>query len=534
MRSFLLTSLTLACALGATFSVMAADEATASAPEEREPAAARRVNYEVEFESEAKRAAALARSGDPGGAAQRFYQLSVDPRYSKSRIQAKYLLGLALADMQLYQPAAFQFIEVLKSSDQRFQRKALERLVIIADQLGNDGLLQFAISRVRIADIPSELRDLVYYRMAEIKLRAGQYQEAVRGFENIRPRTAYFPKARYMAALAIAQNKQPEKAAEMFAELEGYLADRPVNDDSRVAAQLGRARSLYQAGRHEEALQAYRRIPRDSKHWHDALFESAWAMLRATRFRSLLGTMESLQSHFYDDYFMPEALMLRSIVYLYICQFNEMEKTLDTFEKVYKPVQQRLVAFLRINSGPVSVYRDLARVLGEYDQYVEGKRSTTGLALPWMLYSYVAKDGEFQRHASYLKRLKDEEQAIASMGDWRFSPIGRYSIKILSLRIANAEKTAGQIARARLLAAQNLLRDQFEQLGFARYELISAQKSGLEKKVAGKDLATSRVDHGQSRSFYTQNGFEYWPMKNREYWRDEIGSIYFLGVRGCE
>jgi tetratricopeptide (TPR) repeat protein len=501
--------------------------------EDRSPASNGR-GYASEFDEEVRRAATASKAGDHADATQRFFRLTNDPRFAAQRVQARYMFGLALIEMKLFQAAAFQFIEVIRSKDSKFSARAIEKLAYVADQLNNETLMNFAISRVKIAEFPATLKDMLYFRIGEAKLNAKDYREAIRGFENVRTSTAYYVRARYMMGLAYAQSKDPLRAAEVFEQLLQHLSNRPVNDPQVVAAMLGRARALYQGQKFEESLKVYRQVPKDSPQWHEALFESSWAMLQGTRFRSVLGNMESLHSDFYEDFFMPEALMLRAIVYLYICQFDEMTKTLDAFEALYNPVQQKLVNFVRLNVNSVNVYREVDKIASEYEMYLDDKKAKRELLLPFMVARRVIKDGEFRNHKEYINRLNAEERIVAQNSDWKSSSVGRYVQKIISLRKASAERAAGVVARKILIQSQNELRDQFEQLGFARYELLAAQKAGIEKKITGKDLPVNRLDEEKTRSFYTQNGYQYWPMKKREYWRDEVGNIYYLGVRSCE
>jgi hypothetical protein len=77
------------------------------------------------------------------------------------------------------------------------------------------------------------------------------------------------------------------------------------------------------------------------------------------------------------------------------------------------------------------------------------------------------------------------------------------------------------------------LTDMFEQYNFARYEMLNGKKEQLKKKIQGKGIITAHVDDSKNRSFYIQNGYEYWPFRG-EYWLDEIGDYHYLGTQGCE
>ena len=115
-----------------------------------------------------------------------------------------------------------------------------------------------------------------------------------------------------------------------------------MTDKARVDALMGKARIFYQKKNWDEAIEAYRTVPRDSEFWHDTIFESSWAMLRSGRFRSAMSNFQTLHSAFYENFYLPESLLLRSIVYLYICKYDEMDKTLNLFGRIYKPVYHNI------------------------------------------------------------------------------------------------------------------------------------------------------------------------------------------------
>jgi len=55
----------------------------------------------------------------------------------------------------------------------------------------------------------------------------------------------------------------------------------------------------------------------------------------------------------------------------------------------------------------------------------------------------------------------------------------------------------------------------------------------LKMKLAGKDLQSEQIDEKIDRTFYVQNGYEYYPFQG-EYWLDEIGNYHYLGKQSCE
>src|ERR1700677_4154189 len=133
------------------------------------------------------------------------------------------------------------------------------------------------------------------------------------------------------------------------------------------------------------AVELYREIPKDTQAWHDALFESSWAHIRAAQFRSVLSNLQSLHSPFYEDFYLPESILLRGIVYLYICQYDEMEKTLALFERIYQPVQTQLEEFTNTVSDPITYFNEIEKVSKNYENYKSNSRGRNTLRVPFLV-----------------------------------------------------------------------------------------------------------------------------------------------------
>ncbi len=294
----------------------------------------------------------LAKAGKYVEASQRLFQLSYSPRYRDRRMQIKYILGMTLHQLKLNQVSAFQFIGVVKEGNNKYIKQSLERLSLAADALGDDTLLNYAISRVNVDEFPRAHRDMLHYRIGEYQMRNRQYEEAARSFDRVAKGHNLYNTARYQQGLALAESGQTDRALATFEELLQARSSANVTDKARVAALMGKARVLYQRQAWDQAIESYREVPRDSEFWHDTIFESSWAMLRSGRFRSALSNFHSLHSAFYEDFYLPESLLLRSIVYLYICKYDEMDKVLNLSTAFISRFTIRSIKCSTTSTGP--------------------------------------------------------------------------------------------------------------------------------------------------------------------------------------
>lgn len=472
-------------------------------------------------------ALALARSGNYEQASNALFQLARRAELQAERPQLKYVLGVMLMEMKLNQVAAFQFVDVIRMGNSKYVKLAIQKLSVVADTLGDDTLLNYAVSKVDLNDFPSQNKDMLYFRIGEIKMKARDFNNAFELFSKVSTGSRYYNQAVFQKGLAQLESNQVDTALQTFQTLLSTRENAPVTDTNKVSAQIGIARSLYQKQDWDGAIEAYAQVPRDHFLWHDALFESSWAMLRAARFRSVLSNFHSLHSSYYEDFYIPESLLLRAIVYLYICKYDEMEKVLSLFESTYGPIRARIGDFIRANNDAMEYYLEIER--GQ--KVKKGEKAL--LRLPYNVVKNISEQGNVKRSVYYVKRLNDEKGRIDANPGYKNTPVGQYALKVINNRQKNAKLAVGDMVKAHLLNMRVELRDLYEQAGFIRYEMINGKKETLKTKLSGKDLPAEQIDEKIDRTFYVQNGYEYYPFQG-EYWLDEIGNYHYLGKQSCE
>lgn len=472
----------------------------------------------------------LSQNGQYQQAAIQLFSLARRSELANERAQIKYILGLMLSEMKLNQVAAFQFVDVIRTNNLKYTKLAIEKLAAVADELGDDTLINYAMSRVDVTEVPEANRDMIQYRIGEIKMRAKRFDEAIKSFSQIGVGSRYYSQALHQKGLAYLEMGKADQALQVFQGMYSARRKASVTDTNKVAAQLAIARALYQKKDWDEAVVAYSEIPRDHFLWHEALYEQTWAMLRGARFRSALSNFQSLQSPFYEDDYNPESLILRSIVYLYICKYDEMEKVLSLFEKTYVPARSQISVFLNNHANPLTYY-------SEIEKWQSIKKSTEeerpALKIPYMVANDISNSGTVRRALNYLKRLELEKRAIESNPALRNTGIGKYAVKVINNRSRNTKITIGELAKVQMSNMRTELKDYAEQASFVRYEMISAQKEVVKKRIERTNLPEAKIDDNKSRSFYVQNGYQYYPYED-EYWLDELGNYHFLGKSSCE
>ncbi len=470
--------------------------------------------------------ASLMGNGNYEKAAQLLYVLMRRQEMAPFATRMRYLLGVAMTEMKYYQVAAFQFVHVIKSNDSQYLKPALERLSVAADYLGDETLLNYALSKIQVADFPAAYQDILFFRLGEIKLKNGEFDEALKSFAKVGAQSKYRDQARFKLGLTLLEAQRPLDAIKVYLSMLEQKSNAKVTDVNRVSTILALARSYYQAKKWDESIEFYRKVPRDTEMWHDAMFEVSWAYLQSAKFRSSLSNFQTLHSTYYEEFYLPESLLLRGIIYLYICKYDEMEKVLDLFEKSYGKVRSTIAELINDTKDPIFFFEELERAA----QYRKN-HGKINFKIPFNAAKHILDEGDVHRSMEYLRLLMIEKNRLEK-STFGKTAIGQYSLKIIYNRLKNSKQTIGELIKDHLIIMNAELGDLAEQGSFARYEMINGRKEQLKKKIAGRS-ATQQIDEDRQRSFYIQNGYEYWPFKG-EYWLDELGSYQYLGKQSCE
>ena len=205
-----------------------------------------------------------------------------------------------------------------------------------------------------------------------------------------------YAKARYNLGLAYAEMNQIRQAVSSFDDI--LSQSSYSNDPLRVSALMGKARVYYQAQRWSLATRFYRQVPKDSSAWHDMLTENSWALLRAGKFRSALNGFHTLHSSYYKDRYQPESFLLRAIIYMYICKYNEMARVTHLFNVIYKPVRQWVNSYVKSRS-PQKYYSDVIHAVNT--------RSST---FPKAIALRIFRENDFRLLNKYLNHLKKKKK----------------------------------------------------------------------------------------------------------------------------
>lgn len=137
----------------------------------------------------------------------------------------------------------------------------------------------------------------------------------------------------WQMALGLALNQDIAKAAKILAHLMKSDSAQVISSDLQ---NITAARLLYQRGLLGPAITYYSRVPKKSEYWFTAQEESAWAYIRKGEPQNALAVTQTLMEPNFAPQVGPEAVFLRSLAYLKVCDYQGVVKIINEFRRRFR------------------------------------------------------------------------------------------------------------------------------------------------------------------------------------------------------
>ena len=303
--------------------------------------------------------------GDWPTASVLFYDLVSDKSFESSPRRPDALFYLADS---LYQQgnlaSARLYLRQLLTLDSPRYKEALSRYLEVTARLNDWGDLEPYLARARGPDgkLPPEV-GYVYgkWLLRRSDLPPQQRRErAEETFGQLIGEGARFRLASlYFLGVLRVQVRDWNGAAQRFTEV---TAGKPADErDQRVIelGQLSLGRVLVEQGKYAEAADRYQNIPEDSPNFPEALYEMAWAKVRAENYEGARNATEILLLVAPDSPLAPEAQILQGNLLLKLKRYKEATETYQGVITTYAPVRDEIDGLLAVHKDPVTYFDNL-------------------------------------------------------------------------------------------------------------------------------------------------------------------------------
>lgn len=357
--------------------------------------------------------------------------------------------------------------------------------------------------------------------------------QAIAAYGSVKVTDRYFFPAKYQQGmLYLDLGKNAEAIAAMKAII--YPTSQDLSSLSNIErtkitadANMALGRIYYEMRQFSLSTKHYRMIDRTSDQFYDALFEQSWSLFMAGFPNHALGTLHSVRSPFFKETFNPEATMLASIIYYWMCRYNDS--------------RNELADFLEYHQGPIkalSEFLDRKALTDEtaynlFENTVTGV-SSEGLGMPRTLLNSAAQQDSMMHVRDQYASVLTELQRLELKGVFG----NKENIATPRSYLDQWSNTLKADTGRRFLTELREMRREFERLHdqaqFLYLELLMSQKDQL----LGKEFhGSSKIDKLSRRENIAGWGqqTQAWASDDKmEYWQDELGFHIFRTQPLCK
>ncbi len=292
-------------------------------------------------------------------------------------------------------------------------------------------------------------------------------------------------------------------------------------------AWLSLARIYYSTKHWDSALAAWNRVPQSSEYYLDAVFEESWAFFQVDQLARALGNIHTINSPYFDEYFYPESLVLKSVIYFGQCMYEDAQDTVTEFRHKYEPIQQELQVALAKFKDNKSFFEFLRKVHQKKDStkdLMDDGEEEKIMGFSPDIFSVIRgalDDRTLLRNLEYVSILEKEEKKLKKMpAMFVNSAAGTRIQQDINTAKDVAIDNTGNLARSRYERLVEEINDLLNQTTRVEVEILNALRGALDMELKTEQQLTGP----QTEQATIESDAEHvlWPFEG-EYWRDELG-----------
>lgn len=369
--------------------------------------------------------------------------------------------------------------------------------------------------------LPPEFGNNWSYVVGNAYQAQGKNDLAKAAYEKLVMQDRYFLTAQYqLAMMAIEANKTQEAetylnailnpTAQSLAEIRQSELTEMINYTTMALGRL-----YYQDQKFLESAKHYRQVRKSSKLYYNALFEQSWSLFMSGSLKHALGTLYAVNAPYFKDQFNPEARVLESMIYYWMCRYDDARAVLAEFADGNREAIDSLGVWLdRQRLTPETSYQ-------LFENLITGV-SSESIGIPVKIL-HTAADSDTMllvrdQYAALIEELQELE-AFGIYGNKQDYEI--YKAQLLK-RAEDRRREIGKLFLAELQGLKLHFDELFEQSQFLYLELLMSQKEQILGRELHADTKVTRVTDKDAFSGWSKKT-QSWQDNKNEYWWDEIG-----------
>jgi tetratricopeptide (TPR) repeat protein len=404
---------------------------------------------------------------------------------------------------------------------------ALKAAVNLARRLDAGFIIAPGVSRLDTSAVGKGYRGPAMYWVGAWHLKNNKFTASKAYLSLVPKNTQYYARARMLEGIILTHPDNPSRnPALAIAPLAGALAaaDRDAEDNTEwQVINLNLARTYYALGNFERAIEHFEKTPRSSALWHESLYEAAWSYFRLGRLSGALSHLQTVDSPFYDGTYHPDATLLRTLLFYYLCKYIDGQTMLNDFTALHYPMAKEMeTAVKAARKDPTGLFKSI------YSW--RSSRTEDGIKLPEPVKQLFETDQDLVRVGDYLMSIQKELARTEEFGTgWEKSKLRKNLEAALKARMKLATDTKGAAALAKVESLLSSLQGHLGNAELYKVEMITAEKNLYDAAYQGRlldKIAKRAVDPD------VPTGYRFWPFVG-EYWADELGWYEINTINEC-
>jgi tetratricopeptide (TPR) repeat protein len=382
-------------------------------------------------------------------------------------------------------------------------------------------LEDLARSLKNIKSLPPAFENDWHYILGNAYWADGKNHLAANHYEKLTMQDRYYMPAQYhLGIIRFSQGETGKAQARLKSIIDPTSRSvTPIQDYDKVEmwnyTNMALGRIFYETKNFIRAAKYYRRVTKTSPLFYDALFEQSWALFMGGSPKHALGSLYGVHSPYYKNLFTPESKVLESMIYFWMCRYDEARNALADFAENHSEGVESLGKYLdRQRLSPESAYQ-------LFENLIAGV-SSTSLGIPRNVLQTAAEKDSMLLVRDQYATLVAEIDRLQSIGFFGMTDhIKPQEDRLMAINNKLRRKIGEQFL-VELKALKDHYDDLYSQSQFLYLELLMSQKEHL----LGRELhANTKVREAASKeslrgwSMRSQS----WEDSKQEYWWDEIG-----------
>lgn len=420
--------------------------------------------------------------------------------------EAYALLGDLFSDLSLPYASVIAYARAFELSDETNTLLIGERVpkaIENAEKVGDLAIFERPFSKNLGLARNEDVRGKMAYLAAREAARNDSYGMALAALKMVKQGDPLYPEARMLEGVVLNQQGRPDDALTPFLDAQKVARDKDQRFQDMLWLNIGR--SYYAADNFPKAIQSFAAVSRGSDFWPEAQFERAWAHFRIDDHQGAMALLFSLDTPFFEDWYYPEADLLRIYSNFLMCKFPASEEQIKAFDTRYRGLHEKLRAWSGHSAAEAF---DAVRRFREKGDPGE---------LPVAVLRPFRDEERFGASLAAVDSAEDELERLKNVAANPFSQRARTWVKERRDALVDAEGTRvkDRIAWQESQLKEMLTNTQVFVIDILRMKTLLYQQAASIGKLPDAARTIGREER-------LRKGWREWPFEG-EIWADELG-----------